>query len=385
MAPSRGTASKQKSKAPNKAKKPSGTPSKPSTSSTAASALPAPPIALCQKLLSTFRTAFPSTFDDHLHTHLQEIKKHLFNREFELAFGRQELLEAYAIRWSASRALGYVKIFEEAFSFLDSCDVSQEAETAPGSQNQPSREGEKEEGQTNPSTKTVICLGGGAGAEFVALAGFWQSQNTTEHLMVHAVDFAPWSNTLQKLYQAVTTAPPISAYASASVRAASAPLVSPQQLSYQFSHFNVLEAEHEAELIKLIGEADVLTLMFTLNELYNSSLGRTQRILQLVTEYARDGAVLVVVDSPGSYAEVSVGKEGNQKTYPMHFLLDYTLIGDGATAGENKGGTSVKAWKKVVDEQSRWFRLPEDLKYPIELENMRFQTHIYTRIRGSPS
>ena len=37
-------------------------------------------------------------------------------------------------------------------------------------------------------------------------------------------------------------------------------------------------------------------------------------------------------------------------------------------------------WEKVVDEESKWFRLPPGLRYPIELENMRYQIHLYRRL-----
>ncbi|KAG9551002.1 hypothetical protein KCU79_g13535, partial [Aureobasidium melanogenum] len=86
------------------------------------------------------------------------------------------------------------------------------------------------------------------------------------------------------------------------------------------------------------------------------------------------GSLLLVVDSPGSYSTVTLN--GATQKYPMQWLLDHTLLSPKKNAEK---GTPVQ-WKKLVSDESRWFRLPdEDLKYPIDLENMRYQIHLYQR------
>jgi 25S rRNA (uracil2843-N3)-methyltransferase len=37
-------------------------------------------------------------------------------------------------------------------------------------------------------------------------------------------------------------------------------------------------------------------------------------------------------------------------------------------------------WEKIHEDESRWFRLASTLQYPIELENMRMQLHLYRRL-----
>jgi len=59
----------------------------------------------------------------------------------------------------------------------------------------------------------------------------------------------------------------------------------------------------------------------------------------------------------------------------MQWLLDYTLLGKTNPANEK-----APQWTKIISEESVWYRLPKDLQYPIELENMRYQIHLYRRI-----
>ena len=40
-------------------------------------------------------------------------------------------------------------------------------------------------------------------------------------------------------------------------------------------------------------------------------------------------------------------------------------------------------WEKLESADSVWFRLAEGLRYPIQLENMRYQMHLYRARRWS--
>ena len=94
-----------------------------------------------------------------------------------------------------------------------------------------------------------------------------------------------------------------------------------------------------------------------------------------MTESLAPGAMLLVIDSPGSYSTVTLN--GAEKNYPMQWLLDHTLLAD---VSGGKAKEEVKLWEKLQDDDSRWFRLDDRLEYPIELENMRMQLHLYRRI-----
>ena len=72
------------------------------------------PLELQQVILNVFKVAFPVLeMQATLQENIQKVKGRLFNRDFATAFGTQENLEAYAVRWSAARSLAYTAIFSE--------------------------------------------------------------------------------------------------------------------------------------------------------------------------------------------------------------------------------------------------------------------------------
>jgi 25S rRNA (uracil2843-N3)-methyltransferase len=97
------------------------------------------------------------------------------------------------------------------------------------------------------------------------------------------------------------------------------------------------------------------------------------------------GALLLVVDSPGSYSTVSIGKtsdsgdESKKKRYPMQWLLDHTLL-ESAAISNSKNASGEHQWEKLESRNSEWFRLSDDLRYPVDLEDMRYQIHLYRRL-----
>ena len=356
---------------------------------------PPSPLTLQQSLLQVFATAFPTLLDPNttgtvLQPLLQQIKYQLFHRDFQAAFGRREYLEAYAVRWSASRALAYLDVFRETFAYLSPSSDSPAA-------SDPVR---------------VVCLGGGAGAELVALASlqrFLASADALElRLGVTAIDLADWSPLLSVLHDTVTSISPLSPYASPSARAAHVALSSSEALHCTFHQMDLLtlfqpkalgkpdDAPNQsaaeglrstttAEATASLSQASLVTLMFTLNELYTTSRSLTQSLLFGLTARTRPGTLLLVVDSPGSYSTVTLGgaSGGATRNYPMSWLLNHALL----------RAPEEPAWQKLVAEESRWFRLPDDgkggggggggaasLRYPIPLENMRYQMHLYRRV-----
>ena len=309
------------------------------------------PVELQQAVLDVFATTLQLDADVDLSTTIQQVKGHLFNRDFLSAFGTEDRLIAYALRWSAARALAYAEIF----SGLDPRCLAYQY--PPGSAKLPK----------------VVCLGGGAGAELVALAA------TTRHISLagldfHAVDVADWSSVLHQLQVSTEQRPPVSPYASASSKAAkSTPLLEAGQLQLQFDKRDVLEyasAEDPSALQVMLAGACLVTIMFTLNELFTTSIAKTTALLLGLTDAMEPGSWLLVVDSPGSYSEVTIG--GAQKKYPMQWLLKHTLL-------EIAGSTEDRKWTEHLTDDSRWFRINPTLKYRLELENTRYQIHLFQR------
>jgi 25S rRNA (uracil2843-N3)-methyltransferase len=325
---------------------------------------PAPsiPLELQQLLLNIFKDSFEERFTSDIKPLLQEVKGHLYNRDFAIAFGKNEYLETYAARWSASRALGYADLF-----------LDLKAQLWPENVVLDERDGEK------VKSRKVVCLGGGAGAELVALAGVQKmlikdSENQTpQKITVEAIDIADWTAVLDTLAKHVTTPPPLSKYASAAVQAANTALIEPETLNVSFQQLDVLNTDVTA-LTAMVKDATLITLMFTLNELYSTSLSLTQKFLLNLTSSLSSGALLLVVDSPGSYSTITLN--GAEKNYPMQWLLDHTLL----QTGEKDKNKEVAQWEKIHEDESRWFRLAPTLRYPIEVENMRMQLHLYRKL-----
>lgn len=309
--------------------------------------------ALQQRCLDLFRDVAKPTVEDE--ATLQEVKGHLYNRDFANAFGKDEYLRVYASRWSPGRALAYLEIFENSFELSGWHHLDDDG-TAP----------------------KVMCLGGGAGSELVALAG-WLSMRTDtspmkarDQLDITLVDIADWTQVVTSLHNAITNPRELSKYASQAKKDANRALLDPGSIDVAFDQADVLELA-ETSVAKVVTRADLITIMFTLNELYSISIARTQKLLSIDLGTMQKGAHLLIVDSPGSYSAVSIN--GTEKQYPMKWLLDYTLLGD------PKAPKAEGKWELIISDDSRWFRMPESLQYPIELENMRYQIHLYKKIR----
>ncbi|KAH6652725.1 hypothetical protein BKA67DRAFT_508094, partial [Truncatella angustata] len=304
-----------------------------------------------QKVLGIFQTAFDEALSSAGFAQtLQEVKSALYDRDFGRAFGREEYLEVYAARWSPTRALAYAAALEGLREWLGGIAAS---ETTPARV----RSGSK--------TLKLLALGGGT-AELAAFASFLSTSPGTSG-DITLLDTGPWGGAVNKLRDSLLIAPPIYKYASAAAKAANTPLVGPGQLQHTFLQQDILALSAD-KLREILGvEPLLVTLLFTLNELYTGGgIGKTTSFLRSLSKAVPAGSLLLVVDSPGSYSEAAVGGK-EKKKYPMSWLMNHTLE-------EIEEGCQ---WEKLEENESVWFRLADDLKYPIQLENMRYQIHLY--------
>jgi 25S rRNA (uracil2843-N3)-methyltransferase len=319
-----------------------------------------------QRILDVFRHTFDHVLSSpSLTTTLQSVKQALFDRDFAKAFGDPEHLAVYAARWSPTRALCYASVLSGIWEHLEplSCSSSPEENGDEGSIT-----------STDSSHQLkVLSIGGGA-AELVMLGAFLTQHPSTnsdpQSGTITLLDSAPWATVVSQLTTALTTPPPLSKYASAAAKLSNAAMVPPSSLTPIFLQHDALTLPQE-RLTSLVGTDPLLiTLFFTLNELFTASgIGKTSAFLLNLTSTLPFGSLLLVVDSPGSYSETSVGKEA--KRYPMQWLLDRIMLG---TQREPVNG---RRWAKLETQESVWFRLAETLEYPIPLENMRYQMHLY--------
>ncbi|VVT43954.1 uncharacterized protein SAPINGB_P000229 [Magnusiomyces paraingens] len=347
-----------------------------------------------QPIIDIFCAALGEALEDEdaLRARVQEVKGALFAREYAAAFGSVENLEAYVARWSPARALAYHDVFTKANGDKENCVL--EAVT-------------KARGDAR-----VLCVGGGAGAEVVAFAGvlrkIYQSlglsvgpfdddededgeeegeeeeeegkedgdkedkdtdKNTEKiagtgpKLVVTAIDIADWSQIVTRLDSTINNLwfPQ--------------PDNQPPRFSVKFLRADVLAlfSTASAPVCKLLAAQQVVTTMFTINELFKASRARAMQFLAtLKAGCTTPGALLVFVESAGSYSDIQVGS----KTFPVQFLIHHTL-----TAPEEGGKV---AWERVVHSDSQWYRVPETsfatLEYPLKLENMRYFISVYRRL-----
>ena len=419
------TTSSRGGKAPSKQKAKIGTKSSKDKEVKHEDALQRSPAELQQLMLNVFRDSFSDISGSSLTPLIQELKQHLFNRRFDQAFGRQDLLEAYAFRWSPSRALAYLDIIchlpplsDHLISAL--CGDSSNGKTthlAPvltsriSAENyvEPQKDPAKPDFTTENSIRgsvDIACLGAGAGAEVVAFAGYLhhlyatarkhntsadQAQITPEidllsiaSLTVKVVDIADWLTVVGKLHSSTTKNPVLPKYASSASKAINSPLVEPENFSVSFQRQDILDTEVEC-LAAVVRDATVVTLFFTLNELYSTSMSKATNLLLNLTYLMQPGSLLLVVDSPGSYSTINLGKDahqsqpGSEKKYPMQWLLDHTLMVT-SKLGSSEDALRRNQWEKVVSEDSKWFRLPQSLQYPLDLQDMRYQLHLYRHL-----
>ncbi|KAE9374003.1 hypothetical protein N431DRAFT_437558 [Stipitochalara longipes BDJ] len=352
------------------------------------------PVELQQLLLNIFRTTFPVCQDyDSLKPTLQEIKNALSGRDFERAFGRLDWMEAYTVRWSPSRALCYAAVLVEMFQeFAEEAWIRQLLD----------REGRSMEPPSQTSGKVrcpsrAVCYGVGAAdlmAFGAALRNITIKQSIPESesasiiselelhtpmLDVELVSAADWARVISSLQSGLTTEPTLSKYASATARANNASFLPTGVLQASCQQCNILEANQE-EIGTTIGkEVTLITLFFTISDLLALSVPKCTAFLLKLTLAAPKDSLLLIIDSLDSSAEVTLEKDDQgkeRKRYPMHYLLDMVLLEKQLPSSADK----IPSWEMLFDDQSRLFRVAEQLKYPISLESIPFQVYLLKKV-----
>jgi len=336
---------------------------------------------------------------------LKEIKDALSYRDFEQAFGRLDRLEAYAMRWSPNRALCYASVLVEICKeFSEEVWIKHLL-----GEEEHDAEGVLEYPENTARRQKIVCYGGGAaevmafgamlryirpaatGKPFVAKV---QAETVTTSmgpqsisgaptlspiLDLHLIDIANWAPIASSLQTGLVTPPILSKYTSTSVKANNASFLAPDLLNTSFRQCNILEASQD-ELEPVIGaEAAFITLFFTLSDLHASSVAKSTAFLLNLTLATPKNSLLLIIDGPESPTEAAIEKDDQskeKKSYPMHYLLDLILM----EKHFPKAVDDNPAWEKLVEDQSRLFKLEQGLKYPIGLENIRFQVHLFRKL-----
>ncbi|TIB73784.1 hypothetical protein E3Q18_01773 [Wallemia mellicola] len=175
----------------------------------------------------------------------------------------------------------------------------------------------------------IISIGGGAGSEMAGLQHYLED-NDIKGVKLDILDIGKWDRVIDKLGTTFR-----------------------ESLAVDFYNKDVLSDE-----IDYTGY-NMVTLFFTISELLIQSKKMTFKLLDNLNS-CPVGTEFVVIESC-ALSNVMI----NNKEYSIKFLLDYNLN---------------KKWQLINYTPSRWFRLEEDYKYPIKLENSRCFICIYKKI-----
>ncbi|KAM0815623.1 hypothetical protein AB5N19_01422 [Seiridium cardinale] len=344
------------------------------------------PVELQQLILDIFRSAFPACHDfAALKPSLHQINEALLRRDLEMAFGSEEFLEGYAIRWSPSRALGYSNLLAQI------CEQRSDNAWV-----------KRLIGDVEGKPARVVCFGGGA-AEMMTFAGLLRHvrksaagkpcaasparleddspSNVHTPVTLHLVDAADWSSVVSKLQMVVTSPPALSTYASAAARALNASLLSPRAIEVSFERADILDLALE-DLRPLVGpEPVLLTLFLTINDLYTTSMRKTTAFLRRLTHVVPAESLLLVVETADAVSPARTVKHGEETMeYPINWLLNKALLPTGEK-GEDGEQELELMWERLIEDTDVLYRLPEKrLAYPVSLENLKLQVHMFKRL-----
>ncbi|KAJ3107340.1 hypothetical protein HDU96_007924 [Phlyctochytrium bullatum] len=336
------------------------------------------------------RELIPSSWEG-LHPFLRRIKEKFVGRDYEGIFGKdledlsiddkedasskqdgetskedQEKLmpaqlAAYAAGYTSSRSLCFWDLFTglpEIRRLLTKAFTPSPSDAA----------------GTKPDPIHIMALGGGPGAEVVSFAAAAFSlapasdptSPPSRGLHIHTHDLADYASLLHSLH---TTS-----VAHFNLLGPSEPL-----LTHAFTRGDLLTTDpaRRAALAQNLARASLVTCMYLLNELLAASKAKFVALVGLLVEHLAPGALVLVVDSAGSFSEVNVGggaktstaPAGAGRTYMVYHLLD-----------------RVAALEPVVASDSRWYRVPgagggsgEELEYPAKLNSMRHFVRLYRK------
>ncbi|KAK9448737.1 uncharacterized protein V1518DRAFT_418071 [Limtongia smithiae] len=294
-----------------------------------------------QRLLDLVHSAFSAAFahPDTLAATVQQVKRHLYDRDYLSAFSSPDYLLAYFLRWSPARALAYLSVVG------DLC-----APTVPDF-----LLGRRRSAKSR--SKRVLCIGGGAGGEVLAFTCLVRMLRASD-VHVLALDIADWNGVFSRLRDGISTSSAFLPSSSSKSTELDTPFT---DVKLEFTQLDVLDSS--ALDFSTFG---LLTMLFTTNELFAQSKPRAIAFLRHLSATCLPGTLLLVLESAGSYSNITVGT----KIFPLHYLLDHTL-----TSGD------TPSWRILKQDDAAWFRLESSgLRYPLQLENMRFFLRFYEHL-----
>ncbi|KAH7312714.1 hypothetical protein B0I35DRAFT_437575 [Stachybotrys elegans] len=340
------------------------------------------PQELQQLVLDIYRETFPACNDfEELKPALREIKDAVAQGNFEQAFGTEDKREKFTIRWSPSKALACSNILASVFN-----ELKEEESVNLLKHGQDHRAiNVLSFGQAPAGLMAFMALMKHQDFDLASnspspLSSDGNSESQCSHNsrwnihLIHAVD---WSHVISSLHQSLTQPRPLSKYASAKARASNMPPLAHDALSWHFTQSDAVGCEAEA-LHDMMGSCPALiTLLFTLGDMYSSSISQASAFLRNLTASAPKGSLLVVVDDMKTYPEGQ--EEGLHLSELIYGALNPEERREEPRREEDALEKS-KAWEKLVEHDDNVFQIRKGLWFPVSLENIKYQIHVLKRL-----
>ncbi|CAO3676782.1 unnamed protein product [Umbelopsis ramanniana] len=187
----------------------------------------------------------------------------------------------------------------------------------------------------------IYLPGSGSGSELIGMsAAMLHVPPTKQNVQLYMQDIGDWSEVLDRLEESVRHQWKLDS----------------NQLQCSYEQGDVLEPSPRRD--QLIQKADLITFMFVMNELFVNK-AKSMALIQSLVSNMKKGAYLLVVDSAGSFSHLKIGDQ----TYMIYTLLD-----------------AIKSLEKVISEDSKWYRYPAHLQYPLDIQNMRYFLRLYRKL-----
>lgn len=293
-----------------------------------------PPQETVDLYATTFENELSPLNEETLKSQIQAVKGLLYNRDYLNAFDDQINRAAYVSRWSPSRSLCYTTLFTHLKPVYE---------------------------LLSQGSSHVLCVGGGAGGELVSLANIFTMANVSDNafdgtMKVDLIDIANWDDIIQRLVASINTKWLYQADRS-------------QRFMVNFQNKDALMMND----IELLGDLDLITILFTANELFTEQRAPTLQFLQRLSKHCKPGCKLLIVESAGSYSHITMP---SGKKFPIQFLLDTVLVGT-SSSQKSKKQDREGDWDLLEQDDSTWYRGDTKVMYSLKLENMRFFYRLY--------
>ncbi|KAI9138521.1 hypothetical protein BKA69DRAFT_1031349 [Paraphysoderma sedebokerense] len=285
-----------------------------------------------QHILKLLSKTFASVFSDRDYsTKLQRIKSLFYNRQYLEVFSNPEHLPIYCSRYISSRSLAYFDLFTSSPLLLELLknDVD------------------------------IVAVGAGAGSELVAVefARYSCITNVDKRIQtndpekklgvskMHVIDIGNYEYIISSLQSTFKSLHPFH-----------------ELLETNFSICDILDPTCLSSILASLSLPPPLlvTFAFVLSELLATSKSSTMSMISTLVAALPVGSYILLLDSAGSFSEITIGKN----KYMIWMLFDM-----------------IKCLDVVEKSESRWYRVPEGLDYPVKMENMRYFYRIYRKIK----